>query len=70
MPKQHVFDFGWLIVEEDDGSVFAIEDVRDLKDAGAESARHGPFATVEEAKIWITNEQAAVDDPAGPRRTQ
>jgi hypothetical protein len=70
MPKQHVFDFGWLIVEEDDGSVFAIEDIRDLKDAGAASARHGPFATVEEAKVWIANEQAAVDELEGRRRPQ
>jgi hypothetical protein len=47
-----------------------VEDVRDLKDAGAESARHGPFATIEEAKVWIANEQAAVEDLEGRQRSQ
>jgi hypothetical protein len=67
MPKQHVFDFGGLIVEEDDGSVFAIENIRDLKDAGAESARHGPFATVEEAEVWIANELSQIEEKGSPR---
>jgi hypothetical protein len=40
-----------MLLEEDDGSVFLLEDVHDLPGAGADEVRHGPFPNTQAARV-------------------
>ncbi len=42
MPLQHHIAPGWILLQEDDGSVYLLEDIRNLPEAGGEEAKHSP----------------------------
>jgi len=56
MRVQHEIAPGWVLLEEEDGAVFLLEDVRDYPDAGADEVRHGPFQSVQVAREWLADE--------------
>ena len=58
MPLQHHIAPGWILLQEDDGSVYLLEDIRNLPEAGGEEAKHSPFATVQAARSWLEDEFA------------